>query len=185
MAADLQTLINAIPAAREGDEITPEYHNSVRDALRALAATLGAAGPRTITLSPLLNAKAGVAGTWRLAEGVASASGAGKSITGFIPVSLPDGTEIRSVTVRGSRTGDVDGFEAKLVRQPLERTDLLTVAFAALEELPAGDYQQPLRLQAGANALRVDNSRFKYFFVATVDNPANSVSLSSIQFEVA
>src|SRR5689334_14752604 len=53
-SADLQTFLNAIPIAEDGDVITQEYHNSLRAAIARIAAYLG-----DTAIAPLVTVSAG------------------------------------------------------------------------------------------------------------------------------
>ena len=106
--ADIQTLINAIPDAQDGNVITADYHNTIKTALTAIAGQLGpGAGGQTVTLTLLPNflpvPPVTVHVPWNV--GIATASDAGGSLTdGWMPLYLPDGAVIQQLIIIGVKT---------------------------------------------------------------------------------
>ncbi len=106
--AAIQTLVNNIPLAQDGNLITSNYHNTIRAALEAIASQLsGAPTPTTVTLtlhpafSPVANFP-----QFSLSIGVATLTGTGNA-AGYIPLSLPDGAVIQQLTVSGANVNSL------------------------------------------------------------------------------
>lgn len=105
---DIQTLVNAIPDANDGNIISSDYHNTIKAALEAIAAQMGgAAGGQTVTLSllPTFSPVQPVAVhvPWNMNVGVASDAG-GNLTDGWLPLYLPQGAVIQSLAVVGVKT---------------------------------------------------------------------------------
>ena len=103
--ADIQTLINAIPDAQDGNVITSDYHNTIKTALEAIAGQLGpGAGGQTVTLT-LIPSFLVIPGdsAWNVNVGAASDAG-GLLTDGWIPLYLPDGAVIQQLVVIGLKT---------------------------------------------------------------------------------
>ena len=107
----LSDLINAIPVAGRGDVISPESHNSLRDAIVAIVTELGGAvESRNVTLTfipaflatPDSDEKA-----WIVEIGYAKSppSGATSGIVGWLPLQLPAGSRIQQLRVVFGGTG--------------------------------------------------------------------------------
>lgn len=106
--ADLQTLINAIPDAQDGNVITSDYHNNIKTALQAIAGQLGpGAGGQNVTLTLLPNflpvPPVNVHVPWKVEIGTASDAG-GNLTDGWMPLYLPDGAVIQQLIVIGVKT---------------------------------------------------------------------------------
>jgi hypothetical protein len=121
----LQLLINAIPIANPGNIITSEYHNALRDAVRALASRIGldvnpAAEFKILTFAPaflplfpqtLTGTTATPTGNnnrWDVTlsrAAITIVSNPAQPVSGGICVQLPDGATVFQMIVRGSRLG--------------------------------------------------------------------------------
>lgn len=115
----LQIILNSIPIADPGKIITSEYHNSLRDAVRALASRIGLSvnpvsefkilsfAPNFLPLtSP--NATSGApTAKWDIflnrASIPPSAISSQQAVSGGFVVQLPDGAKIFQMIVRGER----------------------------------------------------------------------------------
>jgi hypothetical protein len=144
----IQLLLNKIPIAHEGHIITSEYHNTVRDALLAIASRLG------LTVKPVSDLEV-LNFTPNFQPPAASEPnsfiwisnfnkavlpqlpGAGAApvpltVKGVLPVQLPEGAVIDSMIVRAARTiADKDkpnpkSFKIRLSRQKFDTEPLLT-----------------------------------------------------------
>jgi hypothetical protein len=178
MSANLQTLINAIPTANDGDVITRQYHNSLRDALVAIASGLGVTGTtdNTRTLAPSFLA-AQPQPEWALAQGFA-AKAAGGTCEGWIPLALPDGARLARMTLMGGRSGAPTPpatftFQVQLLRQPF--TETTTIPLVTIPNLTTPATQTDPFEASGvfsvtgvgtpsaiAEFQTVDNRNFKY-----------------------
>lgn len=109
----LQILISSIPIANPGNIITSEYHNALRDAVRALASKIGlsinpTAEFQILTFSPnFLPITAGVNTNWNVTLNRATTPQVAASavVSGGFVVQLPDGATIFQMIVRGKRLG--------------------------------------------------------------------------------
>lgn len=114
----LQLLISSIPIANPGNIITSEYHNALRDAVRALASKIGlsvnpTAEFKILTFSPNflpLKIKDSAAANWDVTLNRAStppvvAADLNRSVIGGFIVQLPDSATISQMIVRGKRLG--------------------------------------------------------------------------------
>ena len=165
--ADLQTLVNAIPDAQDGNIITSNYHNTVKTALQAVATQLEAAGPGGQTVTHTIQPNFATIGTTAWTVTLGSATSANGS-NGFIPLSLPEGAAIQQlVAIGGQSTPPSDGITSLLVL-PLGGTQSTTLI---LIDLSAGG--NPFTLSGSPNApsltpsalkdmTTVRNSQFKY-----------------------
>jgi len=198
-SVDVQTLLLAIPIASDGQVITAEYHNSLRAAIIGIANQMGVGlsdTGTTFTFAPTFLA-IGTA-NWAL-ETTAFTAQAGAAADGWLPVQLPDGQSIQSLTVNGKMTGGTPtSFQVILCREPVDPDDvaktgadnLITID---LSKTPAGSFTVSGAVAAGsgANALDaaskllaaqaaklIDNVNYKYFVRATL-KPAAGVSMQA------
>ena len=122
MSILLSDLINAIPVAGRGDVISPESHNSLRDAIVAIVTELGGAvASRNVTLTfapaflEIFNET-----KWTLVMGFARSPGA--SAVGWLPLQLPGGSRIQQLRVVFDRTNPLNSpsqMDVKLHRQSI------------------------------------------------------------------
>lgn len=167
----LQLLINAIPIADPGNIITSEYHNALRDAVRALASRIGlsvnpVAEFKILTFAPnFLPLQTAVAGAtaapnnkWEVLLNRASIPATGVNVQqpvigGFV-VQLPDNADIYQMVVRGERL-DKDKPKPKDFRVKLNRLrfgkdkfDPITLINIDLQSLDDGYFEssQPIKL---------------------------------------
>jgi hypothetical protein len=176
----LASLLGDIPIADDGDVITADYHNSLRDALLALAAFLGqgaVAETQMVTVPPALipyDVERGHnTGSWLL-QPTGAIAHAGL-LAGWLAVDLPDGVQLQQFSVVNSRRGDLN-LDATLSSVPLATP---TSAPTVLAEVavhggngtvrtdsapirPAGSTDPTLIASLG----RIDNSTYRYFIEA-------------------
>ena len=165
--ADLQTLVDEIPDAEDGNIITSNYHNTVKTALQAVASQLGAAAPGGRTVAQTIQPNFATIGPtgWTVTLGSAT-SAAGSN--GFIPLNLPEGATIQQMVAIGGQSAPVSPGFASLLVLPLGGTAGTTLI---LIDLRAGG--NPFTLTGSPNvpgltasALKdmttVQNSQFKY-----------------------
>jgi hypothetical protein len=190
--ADIQTLVNNIPDAQDGNVINSNYHNTIKTALLAIAVQLGgAAGPQTVnlTIQPSFQPMAGLP-PWNVSLGLATDPGP-PAAGGFIPLSLPDGATIQQLVVIGSKTNPASKGFVNLLVIPLGGTAGTTLI--SIDLTPAGN---PFTLNGVPNipgltatALMqiqtVQNSQFKYAIESEVLSPAGTpvatVTINAIQ----
>jgi hypothetical protein len=180
----LQTLINAIPDAQDGNVITSDYHNTVKAALQAIATQLEGAAPGsqnlTLTVQPNFVAIP-PSPAWTVTLGVATSVA---SSNGFVSLNLPDGVVITQMTVIGGQTSPATAGFANLLVLPLGGTAATTLIGV---NLSTGMNQQvaPTPTASGltASALQsmqtVQNSQFKYAVQAEV--LAAGVTINALQ----
>ncbi|HUN41662.1 MAG TPA: hypothetical protein VMU81_15355 [Acetobacteraceae bacterium] len=189
--SDLQTLVNAIPDAQDGNIITSNYHNTVKAALQAMASQLEAAAPGSqtvnLTVQPNFAAISG-ATAWTVALGVAT-SAAGSN--GFIPLNLPDGATINQMVAIGAQTSPAAKGFASLLVMPLGGTAGTTLI---LIDLSTGG--NPFTLTGSpsvpgltASALKdmetVQNSLFKYAIQSEVLGAGVTINAFQVGYTTA
>src|SRR5258708_28047329 len=193
MSSNLQALINAIQTAEDGHVITREYHNTLRAALVEVARLLGAsAADQTfkLTLAPAFF-KNGTGSEWTQLNGVATAV-IGKSNNGLLPVQLPDGARLQSLTVTGRRKGNIDGLEVKLIRQAITGTSLTTLISIPLEDqgdpftvsrdiIQLPDLGSAAATAAAEDFRTIDNKKYKYMIVAQADGATDVPAIHMLQ----
>jgi hypothetical protein len=172
-----------IPVATDGNVITSDYHNSLRTAVLVLANLFDSQQPRpsvTVTVVPAF-AVHGAGPAWVIDDGYAgpAAGGtAGGSADGILPVQLPDGMSLDSMTVIGRRNGQVGGFDVLFSRQLLS-----TVRPTPLIALDLSGAADPFSVSSGINITDpgaggpeaykvINNSKFKYFVTASISGAA-------------
>jgi hypothetical protein len=190
----LQTLLNAIPDAQDGNVITSRYHNTLKAALIAIANQLGAAAPPAVqtvtrTVQPnLLTVSGGAA--WSVSLGVATSGANGGN--GYVSLDLPDGAVIQQMVVIGAQPATaVKGFASLLVlplggttAQTLIQIDLstggnpFTLSGTPNPQLSA----PPLSTSALLNLQTVQNSQFKYAIQAEVLGAALTINAFQIVY---
>jgi hypothetical protein len=173
----LYTLLGDIPIANNGDVITADYHNSLREALFALAAFLGqgsVAETQVVTYAPALipfDIDHGHSGAWTLQPTGAVVSAG--LLGGWLPVDLPDGVQLQKFILVNSRHGDLEDLNATLNCVPLE-TPTSAPTVLALVDVHGGTgavRTDPAPINPGgstdpaviATLGRVDNSSYRYF----------------------
>lgn len=190
--ATIQDFVNAIPDAQDGNVISSDYHNSLKQAIAAMAAQMSGgtrAGPQTLTLFPNFQPAAASAvgpnSPWLMNIGVAVDAATGSN--GWIPVYLPDGAVIQSMIVAGAKTAATPAFISMLV-QPV--ADTATTTLILIDLAGAGN---PFTLTgtpnipgAGPTATKdlqtVKNSVNKYLLRAqTLSTVAATVTIHSIR----
>jgi hypothetical protein len=189
----LADLINAIPVVGRGDVISPESHNSRRDAIVAIVTELGGAvASRNVTLTfapAFLPVPPGAAPPpeWQVNVGFAQSTGLGQ---GWLPVQLPDASRIQQLRVFFGGTGQlVTKLHVKLQRQTTDirsKEDLADLSVQGPIDLEGVKkeriapfttdkliFPQPGREPADI----VNNKEFKYFVRAELegDLPSGSV----------
>jgi hypothetical protein len=200
--ADLQTLVNAIPGAQDGDIITAACFNTIKAALIAIANELGTTTPATQTgvrtLQPnFLTIAGGTA--WVVTLGAAT-SAAGSN--GFVSVDLPDGAVIQQMTVMGVQTSPAaKGFAALLVL-PVTGTATSTTNtvpnITTLIQIDLSTGGNPFTLSSGptpsvsglsASALTamltVQNQQFKYAVQCEVAGASVQINTVQITYSTA
>jgi hypothetical protein len=195
-SAQLEAFVAAIPFANDGDVITPDHHNSLRSAIARIASGLEDsqfARVETRSFSPVLHPED--ANPWDTALGEVKGRPGAASSTGWMPLALPDRTDIDTLTIRGRspRLAVDESVTVTLFRRELATTTDTEIAVATLDDgvRPDLNYlvtQAPkttgLSTATIADRRRVDTARFRYFAKATLsllttDPP--SVFLSLIQ----
>ena len=197
----LADLINAIPVAGRQDVISPESHNSVRDAIVAIATELGGAvARRSVTLTfaptflkvpdPLSPEK--FLPEWQINIGSAH-NKERPAPKGWLPVQLPDGSRIQELCVLFEVNQRLERkLHVKLQRQITDEktTELLAELSQELVEPRIYDEKAPFTndprvfpTPGREPADIVRNELYKYFVEATVDGvlPAASVMIFAIR----
>ena len=199
--ADIQTLINAIPDAQDGNVITADYHNTIKTALTAIAGQLGPqAGGRTVVqnLMPAFLPVPPISSrpAWNVSVG--SATDVGGTLTdGWLPLYLPDGAIIQQLNVIGVKTAaTTEGTYSATVNLnilPIGPGNGPTLITIALDNVMGNPFQtapgqgQPSLAGTSATSLKdlqtVKNSQNKYIIRATVNpSPApGTLTINALQ----
>jgi hypothetical protein len=202
MATNIQTLINNIPTAEDGHIISRLYHNSLREAVVALAEQVGSGGGQgqadtSVTYAPVFLpvTDGGVkSAEWVLSLGVSSRPPNVNSAKGWLPLQLPDNATIKSMTVTGQRSGTVVSCKVNLVRQTIADATTVPMIIVNLKLVTGQPFKETGNI-AGASLpiiqdfQTVNNDRYQYFVVAelTLSSPTSDalVDLYAIQIAFA
>jgi hypothetical protein len=172
--SDLATL----PSAKDGEVITSEHFNKMLRAIRAIAQQLGVGFvSQTVTLTfppAFLLYEDGP--NWYQVNGIARKQEA--YANGWLPIQLPIGARIQSMTVLGRRKGDVPEpglYTISLMRQeivnPTQAISLILLDWQKDNGLNkvSGPLQVPGVGPEVNEVLKVvDNSTYKYYLVASL-----------------
>jgi hypothetical protein len=126
----LADLINAIPVAARGDVISPESHNSLRDAIVAIVTELGGAVASRNVILTFAPAFLGLPDLpqWGVQIGFAQSSGSAQT-NGWLPLQLPNGSRIQQLHVVFGGTGRLGSqMNVKLQRQITDNSSTETLA---------------------------------------------------------
>lgn len=187
---NLQALLASIPIAVDGQIIAADYHNSLRAAVIGIADQLGVGlqtGTTTYTFAPVFIPTGSTNPNWIIANFVASRPPTGGNADGWLPVQLPDGKRIQSMTVTGKRGGTTipSVFHVQLLRQLItaaasdQPVSLITVSLesapsqfqvsAGVVAATAATGSLSLITAAVAEELKlIDTSNYKYFVQAVL-----------------
>jgi hypothetical protein len=185
----LADLINAIPVAGRQDVISPESHNSVRDAIVAIATELGGAvASRNVTLTfapaflkvPDPSAPGKFLPEWQINIGLAQCFR--NRAFGWLPLQLPDGSRIQQLHVAFGGSGKLSVMNVKLQRQySNDEVTLANLSVGPVEALKpfmesnAPFTNDPLVFLSpeGPSADIVNNRLYKYFVRAELPTFTN------------
>jgi hypothetical protein len=178
-ASDLQVMMAAIPTAFDGQVITADHHNALREALIAMANRLGLgviSEEITITNAPRFIAMTGGSAWDEDAGIVKKASATTGALRGWMEFDLPDGARIKKMAVFASNDA-AGAMRVKLRRQKVTDSttaDLISIDITGTDAAHGveGDVTLP-GLSLGAAAIEetrlVNNREFKYLLVAELD----------------
>jgi hypothetical protein len=174
----LSDLIDAIPVAGRGDVISPESHNSLRDAIVAIVTELGGAVV-TLTFAPtFLEASDPLTGgqlpKWAINIGLAQSFGGNPAVTGWLPLQLPDGSQIQQLRVVFGGTKPLNSqMDVTLQRQDIAgEISALNLATLSVSSIDRGviERKAPFSLDPGVRLPAgvpppdiVNNDKYKYF----------------------
>jgi hypothetical protein len=193
-----------VPIANEGNVITSEYHNTVRDVLLAMAQLFGAG-----VVSPAINVSfapqfVGPAGdpapAWSPTQVGVSQVGPPQEgrpdAFGWMSVQLPDGARIQSLTVFGKKAAATQVLTFSLLRYPLNDVNQTPTTLITLDAKDGTGGFSPsdsiktdpslgtnLALATLDDYQSIKNDKFKYIFTARLSGaPANAaVQIHAIQ----
>jgi len=191
----LSDLINAIPVAGRADVISPESHNSVRNAIVAIVTELGGAVESrnvTLTFAPTFLEVPGVP-RLSITIGLATAGNTGNQ-AGWLPLQLPDGSQIQQLRVvfGGSAGLSMDvKLQRQFIRGATSAQTLANVKFVGpvqlghLKEETAPFSADPVE---HPQADRVNNHEWKYLVradldLANIQPPGSFVNIFAIKVD--
>ena len=179
----LQLLLSAIPLAHPGNIITSEYHNALRDAVRALASRIGLSVNPTAEFKilsfapdflPLPNppgtSPTGTvpANKWDVTLNRAAVPTANFDIklpvSGGVVVQLPDNASIMQIIIRGERLErekpNPKSFNVRLNRQKFgkEKTPPTTLINLDLAEVKDGYFEEKQTVKLNSDELDSDTT---------------------------
>jgi hypothetical protein len=121
----------------------------------------------------------GTAPQWSQSNGSAVKAAGQTGADGFMPLQLPDGFKLQSMTAIGEKSGNVGSFIVQLVRQSITgaQATLLTLSLAASPD----QFQVTDVISPSLNL--IDNKTNKYLIIARVvgADAAATVKLSAFQ----
>lgn len=184
--AELAKLLNAIPPAVEGNVISTDHHNSLRDAILALGRRQSPVTP-SITLAPLFVPRPDRENdTWVLIDSVAYAMKEREDKTiyaiGWLPTQLPQNAKLQTLRVYGLREAvpvrNDFQFGVTLRRLSLKNPDE-TIRLLEVSLRDITDFSQASSFPRATNedALIVDNSAYMYYILADLSNATANLSL--------
>lgn len=192
---EILTLLNAIPIAHVGDIITSEHHNSLRRALRAIAAGAPDVSEQKIltfapNFLPISKARRERQNDWEVTFNKAvvpsEMGGAGGTVNGGFAVQMPDDALIKAMIVRGKRLGDAQN--PKQFGIALSRVQLDTDNFRA-ELLITFDLKNEAGLFKATekppfSKRTVDNAKFQYFITAGWEDEDDSARFEIYSMQI-
>ena len=204
-SANLQALLAAIPIAADGQVIAADFHNSLRAALITLAGEMGlglTAPTTTFTFMPAF-LQSGSAPNWTSANFVATATGTNPD--GWLPVQLPDGERVQTLTVTGKRSGAAPTlFQVKLLRQLTtgpgseaptvlitvdlaSQTGAFSVSGSVIAAAAPNSAASLANLAAAEDQKTIDTTTYKYFLQSTVTGAVTATvnEIDAIQITVS
>jgi hypothetical protein len=201
MTTNLQTLIDNIPTAEDGHIIDRKYHNSLREAVAALAQQVGTGGQgqadTSVTYAPVFLpvTDGGVKSPeWVLSLGVSSRPPSVNSAKGWLPLQLPDNATIKSMTITGQKSGTVLSCQVRLMRQTIADATTVPMIVVNLKNVTGQPFKATGEV-AGASLpiiqdfRTVNNDKYQYLVLAelTLASPTADaiVDLYAIQIAFA
>jgi hypothetical protein len=195
----LKELIDDIPTAYPGDIITSEHHNSLRRAIKALAALADDTETSSIhTFAPLFLPFENPKGDdqrmthWKLlfdravVPTVQEMGGAGGVIKGGLLVRLPDDALIKSMIVRGKRLDDKlddpKAFDVTLLRADPNKATMKPVELINFDLREENTFF--VRTETPKSSIIVDNAKYHYYVRAVWadEDDSSGFEIRSIQF---
>lgn len=190
ISPQLQAFLDAIPFANDGDVITHEHFNTLRAACGRIARSLDEtqfARVVTPSFTSILQPVVGPDPPWRIAQGFSVGPATGNKAEGWMPVDLPNGTDVDVLTVRGKRPGAVTIWTAALRRAELAGSGQTDVCSAEIQTATAssdGTFTAtvPLKTEGltatqAAELRRIDTTRYRYFFHTKLSGAAQADAL--------
>lgn len=193
MPSTLQTLIDAIPTAHDGDVIASTYHNTLRAAMVELVNQLNAGlGGATFTITCPPNFAQNATGpNWSQNDGIASKATGIAAVNGWIPVLLPNAVRIDSMIVYGHLTGTAPAsMHVKLIRQSIASGNVQVLVDMQLKN-ETGVFKETLPVDVTsatptqlAGYKLVDVSQYSYLITAAVTGGSGAaIDIYNIQIQ--
>jgi hypothetical protein len=184
LSSDLTRLLGDIPLAHDGEVVTADYPNKMRAAILGLGGLLGQGGLNQAvvqTLAPALLAVEPLNGfsKWQVNPMRAVANALSE---GWLPLELPDGALIQSITAINERASNADSLTVRLDRYALTAPTAQLITLAELDKQGGDGTVQtdtaPFSVTqfTGQSAItdlqRVDNSSYRYVIYAKAQGVA-------------
>lgn len=196
----LVTLVNAIPTAQDGHIITPQYHNTLRNAVTAIAAELGSQTGTGVTFvtsfPPIFFPEDDDASKYWSNQLALATRPAGNTAKGWFPMTLQDGARILSLTVIGRKFVSAVGalslrvlMRRKSLTEVTDDQTFINVDLKNINGEPFRETRSPTITGTSSDNLKevslVDNSKYLYYVRATMSNAPGDLQMDFYAFQVA
>ena len=200
MPSTLQTLINAIPTAQDGNVIASTYHNTLRAAVVELATQLeslaGGGINEVATFTPMLFPvyDSGVKmAEWLPAVGLITRPQPGADADGWMSFRLPDGARITQLAVIGRKTGSHPvSLRVWMYRNSVAAPSPIQMISINLKTITGEPFQVNGDVSiAGATPSviedyrKIDNSLYQYFIEAKLVGAYSDTEVDFFAFQVS
>jgi hypothetical protein len=119
---------------------------------------------------------------WTQNNGIATMPSNLTGVDGWMPLQLPDGTQMQTMTVIGSKSGSVGSFQVQLVQQSLSDGTAHLLLAIPLGDQSDGSFQ--VTGQVAVNLNQVNNSANKYLVTARIVGATVGASASLIAIQI-
>ena len=197
-SAQLQSFLDAIPYANDGDVIRADHFNAIRAALAQLASALDVDQlSRVVTplFTPVLLPVAGAEeAAWRSAVGFAVGPAKGNAAKGWMPVELPNQASIDSLTIRAKMPKAVTIWTVELRRQEVAGSVGVAICRKEIQAEPlSGDNTLAVTIPVISEGLtpaqrddrrRIDTTAYRYLVSTEVAGAQQADALEIQSFAI-